>query len=79
MKGVPTGFWGKLEVEGDAVLGWHPLAHHCADVAACAEALLRQTLLRRRLARLAGRDELDPVTRPGAEDSATLRVFNHAV
>lgn len=62
MKGVPTGFWGKLEVEGDAVLGWHPLAHHCADVAACAEALLRQTLLRRRLARLAGRDELDPVT-----------------
>lgn len=53
MKGPPTDFWGKLSGEGDA-LQWHPLADHCADVAACAEALLRHTALGARLAALAG-------------------------
>lgn len=62
MQGVPHSFWGKLEMDGDVVRAWHPLAHHCADVAACAEALLTRTLLGRRLARLAGRDALDEVT-----------------
>ncbi|MEM8960046.1 MAG: HD domain-containing protein [Acidobacteriota bacterium] len=36
----------------------HLLIHHSADVAACAEALLTRTLLRRRLARLGGQDDL---------------------
>ncbi len=62
MEGTPTGFWGKLDLRDEVVHGWHPLAHHCADVAACTEALLQHSLLRRRLARLAGRDDLDPVT-----------------
>lgn len=62
MKGRPTTFWGKLEQDAaDVVTGWHPLLAHCADVAACAEALLERTLLRRRLAALAGRDDLDAV------------------
>ena len=55
------GFWGKLASRDDQVVAWHPLADHCADVAACAEALLTRTLLRRRLARLGGLDDLDDV------------------
>ncbi len=61
MRGVVTDFWGKLELRDDVVMGWHPLADHCADVAACTEALLQQTLLRQRLARLGGLDDLDEV------------------
>lgn len=62
MRGRPTTFWGKLEQDdASAVTAWHPLAAHCADVAACAEALLEHTLLRRRLATLGGRDDLDEV------------------
>ncbi|MEE8524022.1 MAG: HD domain-containing protein [Thermoanaerobaculia bacterium] len=49
MKGQPTDFWGKLKQDDDRrVLEWHPLADHCADVAAVCEALLERTLLRRR-------------------------------
>lgn len=60
MRGRPTTFWGKLERDEDGeVVVWHPLVAHCADVAACAEALLEKTLLRRRLAKLAGLDDLD--------------------
>lgn len=62
MEGAPTHFWGKLETRDDVIVAWHPLAHHCADVAACTEALLTQSLLRKRLARLAGWDDLDEVT-----------------
>lgn len=62
MQGAPTGFWGKLTLAGDAVVAWHPLEDHCADVAACAAALLQRTTLRRRLAALAGREDLDAVT-----------------
>lgn len=59
MRGPPSGFWGKLELGGDAaVANWHPLSDHCGDVAACCEALLEQTLLRRRLATLAGLEDL---------------------
>ncbi len=64
MIGEPTGFWGKLRrAEDDGpVLAWHPLEHHCADVAAVAEALLKHTLLGARLARLGGQETLDEVT-----------------
>lgn len=59
MKGRPKDFWGKLKQADDgSVLEWHPLIDHCADVAACCEALLRHSLIRRRLARLGGRADL---------------------
>lgn len=59
MKGAPKDFWGKLKQADDgSVLEWHPLIDHCADVAACCEALLRHSLIRRRLARLGGRADL---------------------
>ncbi len=61
MDGWPTNFWGKLELRDKNVVAWHPLIDHCADVAACAEALVKQTLLRRRLATLGGLDDLDEV------------------
>lgn len=56
MLGSPTTFWGKLHRPDDAsdIVEWHPLVHHCADVAAVAEALLRLPLWRARLVRLAG-------------------------
>lgn len=58
----PLGFWGKLRQDDEGrVLAWHPLADHCADVAAVSEALLERTLLRRRLACLAGLDDLSGV------------------
>ena len=61
MKGTPDGFWGKLECDDRGqVVAWHPLAAHCADVGACAEALLQHTLLGKRLATLAGKRELSP-------------------
>lgn len=63
MRGYPTTFWGKLEKADDgSVIAWHPLIAHCADVAACAEALLERTLLRARFAKLAGVDDLDRTT-----------------
>ncbi|MEM7582551.1 MAG: CRISPR-associated endonuclease Cas3'', partial [Acidobacteriota bacterium] len=59
MKGRPTGFWGKLKRDDDGnVVAWHPLVDHCVDVAAVCEALLERTVLRSRLARLAGLDDL---------------------
>jgi CRISPR-associated endonuclease/helicase Cas3 len=64
VKGPPQGFWGKLEQADDgSVSEWHPLADHCADVAACCEALLAGTILGRRLAALGGRERLSPVQR----------------
>jgi len=62
MNGVPTDFWGKLEkVDGEPPTAWHPLPHHCADVAACAEMLLSQRVLRRRLASCGGQADLSDV------------------
>ena len=59
MQGKPTDFWGKLRKdEQGQVVAWHPLLDHCADVAACGEALLQGSLLQQRLARLAGWDSL---------------------
>jgi CRISPR-associated endonuclease/helicase Cas3 len=64
MDGVPNRFWGKLDWPEDAPvpLAWHPLQDHCADVAACCEALLALPLLRGRIASLAGLEDLDPVS-----------------
>ncbi|MDA1080122.1 MAG: CRISPR-associated helicase Cas3' [Gemmatimonadetes bacterium] len=64
MRGVPRSFWGKLDTDQKSgeVTEWHPLIDHCADVAACAEALLCLPTWRRRLARLCGRADLDDVT-----------------
>ena len=54
-----NGFWGKLRRdEAGEVVAWHPLEHHCADVAAVMEALLQIRNIRHRLARLAGKDDL---------------------
>ncbi len=59
-------FWAKLGYEGgtrtpDAICAWHPLIAHSADVAAVMEMLLRDTILGKRLARLAGLDTLGSV------------------
>lgn len=43
--------WGKFDQETGR---FHRLEHHCADVAACFEALLREPVLRARFARSAG-------------------------
>lgn len=62
MKGLPTDFWGKLEQDdGGNVVAWHPLEAHAADVAACCEALLTRTILRRRFGRLAGKPALTDI------------------
>ena len=58
MYGEPQDFWGKLKKQEDGQITWHPLVDHCADVAACAAVLLQRTLLRSRLARLAGLADL---------------------
>lgn len=53
-----TAFWAKLE---SASGRWHPLIAHTADVAAVADRLLQDdSVLMRRLARLAGGEGLDP-------------------
>lgn len=70
VKGAPTDFWGKLERDAAGeVTSWHPLIGHCADVAACATALLALPAWRRHLAYLCGWEDLDEVTR------ARLSVF----
>jgi CRISPR-associated endonuclease/helicase Cas3 len=61
MQGKPSTFWGKLKREGDTVTAWHPLIDHCADVAACCEAILKCSLMKKRLAALAGLPKLTPV------------------
>jgi len=64
LHGAPATFWGKLRRDkSGTVVAWHPLADHCADVAACCESLLERTLLRSRLANLAGLDDFLPVHR----------------
>ena len=54
--------WAKLKREGDAIVSWHSLVDHSADVAAVVEALLKQPTIRRRLAGAAGLKTLDPLT-----------------
>ena len=62
MKGQPTTFWGKCHKENDVVVSYHPLVDHCADVAACAEALLQYTAIGSRLAKVGGLSQLPPST-----------------
>lgn len=61
MYGEPTTFWGKLITDREGVCQWHPLADHCADVAAVTHALLQLPVWGARLARLAGADIPEPV------------------
>ena len=64
MQGVPgdRDLWGKLADTHHGGPAWHPLADHCFDVAAVLETLLCQPTVRRRLARSAGRADLDATT-----------------
>ena len=56
--------WAKLGRDDRGnIISWHSLVHHSADVAAVLLALLEQPTIAARLARLAGRDALDKVTR----------------
>ena len=55
-------FWAKLQRDDQGrVTSWHSLRGHCADVSACFEALLQRSVLRHRLARLLGWEDLDAV------------------
>lgn len=59
MKGPPTGFWAKLERDpACGVVDWHSIEDHSADVAACLEAMLDQPVWRKRIAAVAGIDDL---------------------
>lgn len=58
MKPPVVGYWAKLHSEDSQIVEWLPVLHHCADVAACAEAVLRVSILCKRLARSMGREEL---------------------
>ncbi len=51
--------WGKFDKSSGRV---HRLEHHCADVAACFEALLRDPVLRMRFVRAAGAEEFTDTT-----------------
>ena len=50
--------WGKIDKQGRT----HHLEHHCADVAACFEALVEEPVLRNRFNHAIGGDGLDDVT-----------------
>lgn len=59
----PSDFWAKLAYKDDdrstgEIVAWNPLLAHSADVAAVTEALLTRTILRERLAHLAGWNDL---------------------
>ena len=58
MKGQPATYWAKLTIRDGAVARWHPLLDHSADVCACTVVLLEQDVIRHRLARLGGIEEL---------------------
>ena len=60
-------FWGKSDRQNPGRI--HLLEHHLADVGACFEMLLRQPLIRQRLAHAAGWNDIDETT------SARLCVF----
>ena len=56
--------WAKLERDkAGTIIGWHSLVDHSADVSAVVLALLDQPTIAQRLARLAGFETLDAVTR----------------
>ena len=51
--------WGKFDESSGRI---HRLEHHCADVAACFEALLRDPVVRERFARAAGSNDFPDTT-----------------
>ena len=53
-------FWAKSDRADPGRI--HLLEHHLADVGACFEALLGQSVIRRRLAHTAGWGDVDPTT-----------------
>lgn len=55
-----TGYWGKAHPETENGPRWHPLAYHCLDVAAVADAILARWP--RRLQHMASLVESDPET-----------------
>jgi CRISPR-associated helicase Cas3/CRISPR-associated endonuclease Cas3-HD len=60
MFGKPTNFWGKItKDQTDSVIAWHPLLDHCADVAACTQALLNQAIIRKRIAACGGMEDFN--------------------
>ena len=61
--------WGKFESAAD----FHRLEHHCADVAACFESMLRDPVLRARLERASDGAQL----RPAIESRLAVIVFLH--
>ena len=61
--------WGKFESAAD----FHRLEHHCADVAACFETMLRDPVLRARLERASDGAPL----RPAIESRLAVIVFLH--
>ncbi len=62
MQGSPNDFWGKLKSnENGITTEWHPLAAHCADVAAVLKTLLEETVLNRRLAHIINQSVLSPI------------------
>lgn len=59
----PFNYWGKLEKDDDGnVVAWLSIIDHCADVAACFEAIITHTILGQRLAYLLGLTRLDAIT-----------------
>ena len=57
LKSYTHRFWGKSDRTAPDRI--HLLEHHLADVGACFEALMKQPLIRRRLAHTAGWDDID--------------------
>ena len=63
--------WGKFR----SITDFHRLEHHCADVAACFEALLRDRVLRQRFVRASATGDISPVT----ASRLTVLAFLHDV
>ncbi len=74
--------WAKLERGEDGrVAAWLSVEEHAADVAAVCEQLLERSIVRRRLARLGGLEDLHPVARQRLCVLAALHdvgKYNHA-
>ncbi|MBF0138045.1 MAG: CRISPR-associated helicase Cas3' [Magnetococcales bacterium] len=52
-------FWAKRQ-EDSACIHWHPLVHHCLEVASVLHALMETGVMRKRLARAVARDDFTP-------------------
>jgi CRISPR-associated endonuclease/helicase Cas3 len=52
--------WAKLEFEEGKAIGWRSLVDHCLDVAFVFRLLIKNHLLRKRMAKLAGCSDLSP-------------------